>query len=428
MIKKIINQLYQINKTSQRKEDYYPLLKELVEIIPDIKETKHTDEMTLSLENQLIETEKRLEEINEKSIYQKISFYLDYMFWSMWETLRNDGMGHVHSLGMERMSIMSVEINLNADIHKKDTESKEEYAQRKELHINDLISKGYELTTIKGINSLYFKDCDTVKEKYIEYLSQYCSPKYIKWESHRGKINKVKFNLIPDKFLFKKTIVNVNTNSKFNQATKEQIEKKLIEINDALSSIEMLSDDMNLICQNLISYYTFDICNLCGYEDNKVISYNQNIKNKGKNAKEIYEKQKEVGEQYDLALIISSIKSVRDDVEGFIRKKYNLDILESTLNNSFSLKLSFSHADWEPDFNENAAQEMYDLNNFDSFIEARILNTPNNLNVLLDIASQLNGTLNNLEIRNGNSYFYIQSFEITGIDLGNLIEQMLKTA
>lgn len=183
------------------KNMYMTILEEMEKDVMLVKNDRH-DSMTLSLENHMKELGNKVEQAISGNNIDKIYFWIDYIKWSVWETLRENAIGHLSNLRIDNLGI-TFSVHLNPSISKSYSETKEEYEIRKENIKKKQLEDG--VKTVEKNYGVFFEFNEHNKNYLENFIKKYCNPYRFEYEIKDNVITEMKFKVRSDSmFLFNK--------------------------------------------------------------------------------------------------------------------------------------------------------------------------------------------------------------------------------
>jgi hypothetical protein len=353
-IKENINILYTLARNEVKEKSLYkPILQELEEYLPDPKEISSSNSMTYQLNQHMENLKQKINNVTKDPL-SKIDFWVDYMYWSVWKTFRDNGIGHLYDFKIEHSCIHCC-VNIDMYIHKEYNETKEEHEKRKEKFYKKIKDAGIIITNIKS--KVYLTDNEHNKNYIVDFIKQFCEPIRVEFTTRDSIIKTVCFVITKDgNFSFTKKN-EYKTEEKSSFLTDLNIEKIVHDTKEWYQSILLLEElyskdsillnkDFLFTSKHLSLTIYHSICEMCDVNNELIQKYNKFVMpNKDSNI-EARIKEEEIGSSYEIETLIDILKKSKDTLESVLRKNYCLYLDNFIVAQTKQIVLRFNSYYW----------------------------------------------------------------------------------
>lgn len=423
-LKESLETLYTLTKMQiDNKNMYKTILEDMESEIPLVKNDRH-DNMTMSLGNHMNDLGNKVNNaLTSNDNIDKIYFWIDYIKWSVWETLRDEAIGHLSDLKIDNAGITFI-INLHPVTMKSYNETKEEYENRK-----NIMQKYQEENEIKIIQKSYgkFFEFNEHNKIYLEnFIKKYCEPYKFDYVIKDNALTQMTFKIKSDSiFLFKrkkekekeKEILPTLTNLEI-----ENISNSVKEWYHAIGYITMFEnhdskEDYLMTVSTLGLTIYSNLCDIFEIENDVTKFYKKNNNSNKERNLYIRKKEKEIGMTFNLNEILKYFKQTKNKIEEIIQNDFCFFVDNFCFKDGINeLKLRWCRdisiiTSYDPEKEKELLKMIknnydYEYNEEDKII--KLLGTDKNIDFIKNtIATRMKSEISNINISFENNNKYI---------------------
>lgn len=429
MIRQYLTNIFMLCQNNVKDKKMYQIELESLKDYMDLQidEEESMKKVMDSLEKYADDTEENARLVTEDA-KTKASFWLEYMKWAMWQTLRDEGIGHLSKFYLQR-SIIVCEVHVDVNVSKNYGESKQEFEERKFAFEKKLLAADLDIVhhDILG-RSLRFTEKN---KKYLEdYMKQYCdivSVKYTLWED---SIRTMEFYIRKDaKFNFFKRNDTKNTE----ELTDAKIEEIMESVKNWYSSLSMTeefdSEKLKSTSDRLAATMYNSIAYAVDYENEELKEYRTKRDSKRERNKILNQKKEEIGITYDNKILQEINGELTEKISKYLTEKYCLYLSEMRTSEIVELEITWNVNEYgmleygETQFDIKNVKKTFEFPSFMPTSNSYLIFNDRNVNALSDIAKRLCGEIKDINI----SYNYgTQTINKVCIVVRNLNELLRK--
>lgn len=434
-LKENLNILYNLaNMKIDNKNMYMTILEEMEKDVMLVKNDRH-DSMTLSLENHMKELGNKVEQAISGNNIDKMYFWIDYIKWSVWETLRENAIGHLSNLKIDNLGI-TFSVHLNPSISKSYSETKEEYEIRKENIKKKQLEDG--VKTVKKNYGVFFEFNEHNKNYLENFIKKYCNPYRFEYEIKDNVITEMKFKIRSDSiFLFnKKEEKKQEPSLSLTNLEIENISNSVKEWYQALSCIDMFNDSEKKD-EYLTTIYTLGLtiynglCGIFNIENAATEFYKENNNTNKERNNYIRQQEKIIGATFNLEEIAKYFKQTKENIENIIKNNFcfylddfyfgdNINVIKIKWYKDISFITSYDKEKEEEVIKLIKNNYDYEVNEYDETI--KLLATDKNIAFIQNIiAPRIKSNVDNISISFDENKRYITEIKLINREVKELI-------